>query len=232
MAIPLGVLFDIDETLVHTGGAGARSWAWAFDQLYRVAADIGAHTSAGETNPQVGQQTFREVLSREPGHDEIARLYAKYLRHLSEDIWSSAAYRVRDDADKLLTRLADALATKLQNDGERAFDTSWDSLLAAMERTISRLGGTQRPAHNRSASLRWRPAASSCPPGRRCETGQDPGHPHHRRADRRHSTHPGPRQLDQQANPPLPTPPPAARSDRGYPQGSDYPAVAVAGQQL
>jgi phosphoglycolate phosphatase-like HAD superfamily hydrolase len=26
------VLFDIDETLVHTGGSGARSWAWAFKQ--------------------------------------------------------------------------------------------------------------------------------------------------------------------------------------------------------
>jgi len=46
---PLVVLFDIDETLVHTGGSGARSWAWAFDQLHGVAADIGAHTSAGDT---------------------------------------------------------------------------------------------------------------------------------------------------------------------------------------
>lgn len=108
MATPIAVLFDIDETLVHTGGAGARSWAWAFEQLYGVAANIGAHTSAGETDPQVGQKTFRAVLGREPGYDELARLYAKYLWHLSEDIWSSAAYRVLDGAEQLLTRLADA----------------------------------------------------------------------------------------------------------------------------
>lgn len=108
MATPIAVLFDIDETLVHTGGAGARSWAWAFDQLYGVPADIGAHTSSGETDPQVGVKTFRGVLGREPGHDELARLYAKYLWHLSEDIWTSAAYRVLDGAEKLLTRLAEA----------------------------------------------------------------------------------------------------------------------------
>jgi FMN phosphatase YigB (HAD superfamily) len=44
MAQPKLVLFDIDETLVHTGGAGAR-WAWAFDQLYGIPADIGTHTA-------------------------------------------------------------------------------------------------------------------------------------------------------------------------------------------
>lgn len=108
MAAPIAVLFDIDETLVHTGGAGARSWAWAFDLLYGVRADIGKHTSAGETDPQVGTETFCAVLGRDPTHDEMARLYAKYLWHLSEDIWSSKGYRVLDGAEDTLRRLADA----------------------------------------------------------------------------------------------------------------------------
>jgi phosphoglycolate phosphatase-like HAD superfamily hydrolase len=107
-ATPIAVLFDIDETLVHTGGAGARSWAWAFEQLYGVPADIGAHTSAGETDPQVGRGTFRGVLGREPSHDELARLYARYLWHLSEDIWTSTGYRVLEGAQELLARLTDA----------------------------------------------------------------------------------------------------------------------------
>ena len=49
------MLFDVDETLVHTGGSGARSWRAAFDKLYGIPADIGEHSSAGETDPQ-GQQ--------------------------------------------------------------------------------------------------------------------------------------------------------------------------------
>lgn len=108
MASPKVVLFDIDETLVHTGGSGARSWAWAFDQLHGIPADIGAHTSAGETDPQVGRETFRAVLHRDPSHDELSRLYAKYLWHLSEDIWTSPGYRVLDGAEELLQRLGQA----------------------------------------------------------------------------------------------------------------------------
>jgi phosphoglycolate phosphatase len=108
MTQPRVVLFDIDETLVHTGGAGARSWAWAFDQLYGIPADIGAHTSAGETDPQVGRATFRAVLHREPSHDDLARLYAKYLWHLSEEIWTSPGYRVLDGAEDLLGHLGEA----------------------------------------------------------------------------------------------------------------------------
>ncbi|MGH3780877.1 MAG: HAD family hydrolase [Pseudonocardiaceae bacterium] len=108
MAKPIAVLFDIDETLVHTGGAGARSWAWAFDQLHGVPADIGKHTSDGETDPQVGRGTFRAVLGRDPSYDEMARLYAKYLWHLSEEIWTSKAYRVLDGAEDLLQRLSTA----------------------------------------------------------------------------------------------------------------------------
>ncbi|PZG95246.1 HAD family hydrolase [Streptomyces sp. NTH33] len=108
MTGPLAVLFDIDETLVHTGGAGARSWAWAFDQLHGVPADIGKHTSAGETDPQVGRETFRAVLGREPSHDEMMRLYSAYLWHLSEEIWSSRTYRVLDGAEDTLRRLGRA----------------------------------------------------------------------------------------------------------------------------
>lgn len=51
MPKPLIVLFDMDETLIHTGGSGARSWSAAFEKLYGVPADIGEHGSAGETDP-------------------------------------------------------------------------------------------------------------------------------------------------------------------------------------
>ena len=108
MARPIAVLFDIDETLVHTGDSGRRSWSWAFDHLHGVAADIGEHTSAGETDPQVGRETFSAVLGRAPSHDEMARLYAAYLWHLSEDIWTSKGYRVLDGVEETLRRIADA----------------------------------------------------------------------------------------------------------------------------
>lgn len=108
MTTPVAVLFDIDETLVHTGGAGARSWAYAFDKLYGVEADIGKHTSAGETDPEVGRETFEAVLGRKPSPTEMVAVYAQYLLHLTEDIWQSKEYRVFDGVEETLTRLSGA----------------------------------------------------------------------------------------------------------------------------
>jgi len=48
------------------------------------------------------------VLHRDPSHDEMARLYAKYLWHLAEDIWTAQGYRVLDGAEDLLRRLGEA----------------------------------------------------------------------------------------------------------------------------
>ena len=105
---PVAVLFDVDETLIHTGGAGARSWNAAFEKIYGVPADIGVHTSAGETDPQVAIETFRGVMSREPSADELSHIYAQYLLHLADDIWTSEEYAVLPGAEQVLTRLGDA----------------------------------------------------------------------------------------------------------------------------
>jgi phosphoglycolate phosphatase-like HAD superfamily hydrolase len=108
LGLPAVALFDIDETLVHTGGAGARSWRHAFDRLYGIPADIGAHTSAGETDPEVGEKTFRGVLGRDPSKEDMARIYARYLLHLADDIWTSPGYRVLPGAVETLHRLSEA----------------------------------------------------------------------------------------------------------------------------
>ena len=105
---PVVVLFDVDETLVHTGGSGARSWKAAFQELYGIPADIGAHTSAGETDPEVAKATFKGVLNREPSDDELDRLYAHYLLHLADDIGVSEGYKVLPGAEQALLNLGKA----------------------------------------------------------------------------------------------------------------------------
>lgn len=54
---PQAILFDVDGLLVTTGGAGTRSWRWAFEELYGIVADIGDFTEAGMTEPVVGRLT-------------------------------------------------------------------------------------------------------------------------------------------------------------------------------
>jgi len=107
-AKPVVVLFDVDETLVHTGGSGARSWKAAFNELYGIPADIAAHTSAGETDPEVARATFKGVPNRDPSDDELDRLYAHYLLHLADDIGTSEGYRVLPGAEDTLVNLGKA----------------------------------------------------------------------------------------------------------------------------
>jgi len=109
-ARPVVVLFDVDETLVHTGGAGARSWKATFNELYGLPADIGAHTSAGETDPAVARETFEGVLNRQPDDDELGRIYARYLQHLADEI-GKGGYRVLPGAEHTLRKLSAAGVT-------------------------------------------------------------------------------------------------------------------------
>jgi phosphoglycolate phosphatase len=102
---PVVVLFDVDETLVHTGGSGARSWKAAFQKLYGVPADIGEHSSAGETDPQVARATFTGVLGHDPSDDELDQIYVEYLLHLAEDILVSEHYRLLPGVEACLAHL-------------------------------------------------------------------------------------------------------------------------------
>jgi beta-phosphoglucomutase-like phosphatase (HAD superfamily) len=94
MDMPTVVLFDVDGTLIDSGGAGARSWAHAFDTLYGISADISSHSEVGETDPVVARKTFEAAVGREPTEAELARLFAVYLLRLSEEVRTSEGYRV------------------------------------------------------------------------------------------------------------------------------------------
>src|SRR5437588_5279073 len=78
----LAVLFDIDGTLISSGGAGAVSWREAFQDLYGIPADIGKFTDAGMTDPAVGRLTFEAVMGRRPSPREMAQVMARRQRHL------------------------------------------------------------------------------------------------------------------------------------------------------
>jgi phosphoglycolate phosphatase len=99
------VLFDIDGTLINTGGAGARSWSWAFERLHGMPADIATSTSAGMTDPDVASRTFEAVLGRAPSDHELARLFAWYVYRLQHEVEISEGYRVLGGVVETLSRL-------------------------------------------------------------------------------------------------------------------------------
>jgi phosphoglycolate phosphatase len=105
MSEPQAVLFDIDGTLISTGGAGARSWRYAFDELYGIPADIGEFTDAGMTDPTVARLTFKAAVGHDPTPRELATVMAAYLDRIPYEVEHSEKYRVLDGAEELLRKL-------------------------------------------------------------------------------------------------------------------------------
>jgi phosphoglycolate phosphatase len=103
---PRILLFDIDGTLVSTGGAGAVAWKQAFEELHGIPADIGEFTDAGMTDPDVGERTFEAVIGRKPSPRELAQLIQRRLEHLPEAIARSEGYRVLPGVPERLRQLS------------------------------------------------------------------------------------------------------------------------------
>src|SRR6201990_609006 len=101
------VLWDIDGTLISTGGAGAVAWQRAFEELYGVEANIDQHTRAGMTDPEITEIIFHEVVGREGTPEERAKVVAKYLEYMPEAVAESKGYEVKPGIAAILPRLAD-----------------------------------------------------------------------------------------------------------------------------
>ncbi|MGH9263280.1 MAG: HAD family hydrolase [Acidimicrobiales bacterium] len=100
------LLFDIDGTLINSGGAGTVAWKQAFEELHGIPADIGKYTDAGMTDPDVGALTFEAVLHRKPTAHELAQLIQRRLEHLPEAVAASTGYKVLPGVPERLRQLS------------------------------------------------------------------------------------------------------------------------------
>jgi phosphoglycolate phosphatase len=99
------LLFDIDGTLITTGGASDRAWHRAFLELHDTDVNVPDYTGKGVPDPQVGLECFRGAIGREPSGEEMAALMALRQRYLAEEVESSQGYQVMPGVVELLDRL-------------------------------------------------------------------------------------------------------------------------------
>ncbi len=101
------ILFDIDGTLLTTGGAGASAWSQACEKLHGSPVDIERITESGMTDSAVARAALQEVLGRDPAPVELDALTESYLDFLPDTVAASADYRISPGIVPLLERLSD-----------------------------------------------------------------------------------------------------------------------------
>jgi phosphoglycolate phosphatase-like HAD superfamily hydrolase len=100
------VLFDVDGTLLTTGGAGALAWSRACERLHGKAVDIERITESGMTDTAVARSALADALGRDAIPIEIDALTQAYLEFLPEAVEESENYRLSPGIVPLLERLS------------------------------------------------------------------------------------------------------------------------------
>jgi phosphoglycolate phosphatase-like HAD superfamily hydrolase len=100
------LLFDLDWTLIYTGGAGVRALDYAFEQLFKIPNAMKTVSPDGKTDPAICREMIRVHLNRTPQEGEIQALCRGYLDRLAVEIPISPGYKILPGIPALLEALS------------------------------------------------------------------------------------------------------------------------------
>jgi len=103
------LLFDVDQTLISTGGAGIRALNRAFEQLFSLQNAMDGILPHGKTDPGIIREIFatRTVESPCDGYPtSLEPILNSYLTFLKEEIESSTSYKVLPGIENILDSMA------------------------------------------------------------------------------------------------------------------------------
>lgn len=100
------VLFDVDGTLVSTGGAGREAYEAAFAERFGVGHNLLDFSFSGLTDPIIIRRGI-EAAGRDVEPTLVDDLIERYLSHLPERVDSATDYTVHPGAPELLAELSD-----------------------------------------------------------------------------------------------------------------------------
>lgn len=100
------ILFDIDGTLLLTGGAGSVVFNHIFEKLYQIENAWGTIHPDGRTDISLIKECFQNNLRRLPTQSEIENITKLYCDHLSEILKTWNKFRLMPCVPELLESLA------------------------------------------------------------------------------------------------------------------------------
>lgn len=100
------LLFDLDGTLVSTGGAGLRALDRAFEALYGLKNAMDGVRPAGKVDPMIVREIFTLRMDRPAETKDIQDVCGIYLKFLAEEITRSVGYYVLEGVSDLVETLS------------------------------------------------------------------------------------------------------------------------------
>src|SRR5678815_5743302 len=91
------LLFDVDQTLISTGGAGIRALNRAFQELFSVQNAMEGILPHGKTDPGIIREIFSTRAAdyaRDGYPTSLEPILDSYLTFLQEEVETSSAYKI------------------------------------------------------------------------------------------------------------------------------------------
>jgi phosphoglycolate phosphatase len=90
---PTLFLFDLDGTLVSTGGAGLRALSSTFHDLHGIPNVLSDVSPSGKTDPAIFREVFVRFLNRDMTSEDLATVSEAYLSRLLLETQKTHLYR-------------------------------------------------------------------------------------------------------------------------------------------
>lgn len=107
------ILFDIDGTLLLTGGAGKLAFDRVFSELYQIEGAWQNIVPDGRTDPCLIAELFERNLNRRAGSEEYKKVEEAYSRFMAETLHQAPRFRLMPGVEELLNRLHERKAGTL-----------------------------------------------------------------------------------------------------------------------
>jgi phosphoglycolate phosphatase len=100
-------LFDLDWTLIYTGGAGVRALDYAFEKHFGIAAAMKHISPDGKTDPAIIREMIRVHLKRDPQPGELEQLCNAYVDRLRVEVADGPGYIIMPGIPEILGELSE-----------------------------------------------------------------------------------------------------------------------------
>ena len=148
------LLFDIDGTLLHTGGCGKVAFEKAFQELFGISNAWGNTSPDGKTDPLIIEEIVATTLKHPLDKHEYQNLCERYLAYFEKEIKIAPRFRLMPGIIPLLTKLSEEKDVFLGIASGNFEEAAWLKLEAGKIRHFFKFGGFGSDSKERSEIIK------------------------------------------------------------------------------